>query len=158
MAAAAEGIKKSIPSLPRWQATQVVAAYAALPGEPDLQALDWVASKTVILPRVQGDGVVFYDVKNISQLRHGAFGIMEPDPAQCPEADPREAGIIFVPGVAFTHEGRRLGRGGGYYDRLLSILPESVLRVGVCFPCQLVDEMFSEPHDQAVDLVITSQG
>lgn len=157
MAVAAEGTQKSIPCLPRWQAARIVAAYVALPDEPDLQPLEWAASKkTVLLPRVQGRDLVFHAVENIAQLRPGAFGIMEPDPAQCLDVDPRRADIIFVPGVAFTSGGERLGRGGGYYDRLLGILPEAILRVGVCFPCQMVDELPTEPHDQAVDIVITS--
>lgn len=158
MTVAAEGIRKSIPLLPRWQAAQIVAAYAALPGEADLQPLDWASSKTVLLPRVQGRDLMFHAVKNTTQLRPGALGIMEPDPAQCPTADPWEADIIFVPGIAFTHAGERLGRGGGYYDRLLAMLPTSVLRVGVCFPCQLAKGLPTNPHDQAVDLVMTSPG
>jgi 5-formyltetrahydrofolate cyclo-ligase len=154
--AASESIRQSIPSLPRWQDARVVAAYAALPGEPDLRPLDWVGEKTVLLPRVDGEDLVFHAVTDATLLKPGAFGVHEPDPALCPITDPATADIIFVPGLAFTADGHRLGRGRGYYDRLLATLPESVLHVGVCFPCQLVDSIPQEPHDESVDLVLSS--
>jgi 5-formyltetrahydrofolate cyclo-ligase len=156
VAAASESIRQSIPSLPRWQDARVVAAYAALPGEPDLRALDWVGEKTLLLPRVDGEDLVFHAVTDATLLKPGAFGVHEPDPALCPITDPATADIIFVPGLAFTADGHRLGRGRGYYDRLLAALPESVLRVGVCFHCQLVDSIPQEAHDESVDLVLSS--
>jgi 5-formyltetrahydrofolate cyclo-ligase len=155
-AAASESIRTSIPSLPRWQAARVVAAYDALPGEPELQPFDWLPDRQLLLPRVAGEALVFHAVNDPAQLKSGAFGVLEPDPAQCPEADPASAGIIFVPGLAFTEDGQRLGRGRGYYDRLLATLPPAVLRVGICFPCQLVDSIPQETHDEPVDLVLSS--
>jgi 5-formyltetrahydrofolate cyclo-ligase len=155
-ATASESIRTSIPSLPRWQAARVVAAFAALPGEPDLHSLDWGRSKTVLLPRVDGENLLFHRVEDPKQLKPGAFGVLEPDPAQCPTANPATADLIFVPGLAFTPDGHRLGRGRGYYDRLLATMPESLWRVGVCFRCQLVDSIHQEPHDESVDLVLSS--
>ncbi|MFM8457673.1 MAG: 5-formyltetrahydrofolate cyclo-ligase [Chthoniobacterales bacterium] len=153
--AASESIRQSIPSLPRWQDARVVAAYAALPGEPDLRPLDWAGEKTVLLPRVDGDDLVFHAVSDATHLRSGAFGVKEPDPAKCPAFDPRDAEIIFIPGMAFTNEGLRLGRGRGFYDRLLAALPEDILRVGVCFAEQIVAGIPSEPHDEEVDVVLS---
>jgi len=155
-AAASESIRTSIPTLPLWQEARVVAAYIALPGEPDLRPLDWTAAKTVLLPRVAGDELVFHAVQKATQLKPGAFGVMEPDPTQCPAFDPREAEMIFVPGLAFTGEGARLGRGRGFYDRLLAALPGQILRAGVCFASQIVDCIPSEAHDEEVDLVLSS--
>ena len=155
VAAASESIRQSIPSLPRWQDARIVAAYVALPGEPDLRPLDWLGEKTVLLPRVGGEDLVFHAVSDANQLKSGAFGVMEPDPAKCPAFDPRDAEIIFVPGMAFTTEGLRLGRGRGFYDRLLAALPEDILRVGVCFAGQIVAELPSEPHDEEVDVVLS---
>jgi 5-formyltetrahydrofolate cyclo-ligase len=155
-AAASESIRTSISSLPRWQEAQVVAAFAAMHDEPDLKPLDWCGSKTVLLPRVDGETLVFHAVKNPTQLKPGTFGVLEPDPEQCAVADPATAQIIFVPGLAFTTDGYRLGRGRGYYDRLLATLPSSLLRVGVCFPWQMVDSLPMESHDQSVDIVLSS--
>ncbi len=155
-AAASESIRTSIPSLPRWQAAQVIAAYAALPGEPELRPFDWLPGRQLLLPRVVGENLVFHTVNTPAQLKPGTFGVLEPDPLPCPEADPGTANIIFVPGLAFTEDGQRLGRGRGYYDRLLAALPSTVLRVGICFPCQLVPSIPQETHDQSVDLVLSS--
>ena len=154
-AAASESIRTSIPSLPRWQEAQVVAAFAALNGEPDLKPFDWCGSKTVLLPRVNGETLVFHAVKNPAQLKRGAFGVLEPDPEQCAVADPATAKLIFVPGLAFTADGHRLGRGRGYYDRLLATLPTEILRVGVCFPDQIMADLPREPHDEQVDIVLS---
>jgi 5-formyltetrahydrofolate cyclo-ligase len=156
--AASESIRQSILTLPRWQDARVVAAYSALPGEPDLRPLGWTGRKTVLLPRVDGDDLVFHAVGEAGQLKPGAFGVMEPDPAKCPACDPREAEIIFIPGVAFTADGQRLGRGRGFYDRLLAVLPPNILRVGVCFPGQIVPDMPDEPHDEEVDIVLSPPG
>ena len=65
--------------------------------------------------------------------------------------------LIVVPGVAFTLDGSRLGRGGGYYDRFLS-RPEiqHAATIGICFPCQLLDRLPVEPHDVRMDHIIGS--
>jgi len=155
-AAASESIRTSIPTLPRWQAARVLAAYNPLPDEPDLQPFGWLADRTLLLPRMNGDTLAFHEVRSPADLVAGRFGVFEPDPDNCPLADPRDADVIFVPGVAFTAEGGRLGRGRGYYDRLLALLPASVLRAGVCFRTQLLESIPLEPHDQGVDIVLTS--
>lgn len=155
--AASEDIRLNIPSLAGWQDAQVVAAYAALGGEPDLRPLDWTENRSVLLPRIEGETLIFHAVETPSQLKAGAFGVMEPDPEKCAVADIDDAEIIFVPGLAFTADGARLGRGRGFYDRLLASLSPQVLRVGVCFASQIVGEIPSEAHDQDVDLVLSQR-
>ncbi len=155
MAAASESIRTTIPSLNRWQEARTIAAYASLPGEPDLLPLRWAGVRTVLLPRVEGSHLVFHEVRDAAHLRPGAFGVLEPDPENCPPVDPAAADLIFVPGLAFTADGARLGRGRGFYDRLLATLPPSVVRIGICFAEQIVSELPDEPHDQPVDIVIT---
>lgn len=63
--------------------------------------------------------------------------------------------LIVVPGVAFTLDGHRLGRGGGYYDRWLALLPESTPRIGVCHRVQIVEAMPIEAHDRPMHRVLT---
>lgn len=155
-AAASESIRTSIPTLPRWQEIRTVAAYTALPGEPDLHPLDWAKQRIVLLPRVEGKNIAFYSVRDAAQLRPGAFGIREPDPNLCEPASANDAEIIFVPGLAFSSDGMRLGRGRGYYDRLLASLPSSALRVGVCFSCQILPSVPTSPHDQPVNLLLAN--
>ena len=62
--------------------------------------------------------------------------------------------LMLVPGVAFTMDGRRLGRGGGWYDRALSSIPSCVDTVGICARERLVDDLPSEPHDMKVSKVL----
>jgi 5-formyltetrahydrofolate cyclo-ligase len=62
--------------------------------------------------------------------------------------------LILVPGLAFTSEGCRLGRGSGYYDRFLSKIPGTTFKVGVCFDFQFLAELPHEPHDVKMDVVV----
>lgn len=69
--------------------------------------------------------------------------------------DPADLDVVVVPGLAFTADGRRLGQGGGHYDRLLPRLRPDCLTVGACFAEQLVADLPTEPHDHRVDHVAT---
>ena len=71
--------------------------------------------------------------------------------------DPGAVDVILVPGLAFTRAGQRLGRGGGFYDRLLARLPAVTWKIGVCFEVQISDAVPSEPHDVTVDCVMTER-
>ena len=62
--------------------------------------------------------------------------------------------LIVVPGLAFTPEGSRLGRGAGFYDRFLSTISRTTLKIGVCFEFQLVSEIPQESHDVKMDAVV----
>ena len=87
-ATASESIRTSIPTLPRWQAVRIVAAYAALPDEPDLQPFDWTPERTLILPRMDGGNLAFHEIRSPEDLIAARFGVLEPDPDKCPPADP----------------------------------------------------------------------
>ena len=135
---------------PLWLAARTIAAFSALPGEPD--ALDpWPGDKRIALPRAVGDGLVFHWVTDRAELLPGKFGILEP----CAEPSPagNEFDLILVPGLAFDLRGGRLGRGKGYYDRFLAGVRG--LRAGVCFDDQIVGDVPLEPHDLRMDFVIT---
>jgi 5-formyltetrahydrofolate cyclo-ligase len=67
---------------------------------------------------------------------------------------PDELDLVLVPGLAFTLRGERLGRGGGFYDRLLASLPARTRTVGVCFACQVVSQLATESHDARVGRVV----
>lgn len=62
---------------------------------------------------------------------------------------------VLVPGLAFDRAGRRLGRGGGFYDRFLLRLPAATLTIGVAYDGQIVDQVPFDPHDRRVDVVVT---
>lgn len=140
--------------LPEWRTAQTVLLYAALPDEVATQALiaeAAAAGKRVLLPVVQGEELELRIYTGDENLREGAFHIAEPEGKAFTAFD--EIELAVVPGVAFTHKGHRLGRGRGYYDRLLPQLTVA-LKVGLCWPFQLLDDLPHEPHDIMMDLVI----
>ena len=85
----------------------------------------------------------------------GPFGIPEPPRAGRRLIAPEKLELILVPGIAFDRKGRRLGRGGGYFDRFLSTVPPTTPRIGLAFRFQLVKQNPWESHDQPVTQVIT---
>jgi 5-formyltetrahydrofolate cyclo-ligase len=136
-----------------WLAGWTVCAFSALPSEPDLLE-PWPEGKRIILPRVVGPTVCLHAVENHAELVEGSFGVLEPAP-NAPIAEAK-ADLILVPGLAFDRSGVRLGRGGGYYDRLLSKFDG--LRVGVCFEELVLERIPAEPHDMCMDFLITPAG
>ena len=113
----------------------------------------WSAVKRSVVPRVEGDAMRFYRY-DPQTLRPGAFGIAEPGP-EAQACDPSEIDLVIVPGTAFTSAGVRCGRGRGYYDKYLAQPGVHAVKVGVCFAHQLVGELPAEPHDVAMDYLIT---
>jgi 5-formyltetrahydrofolate cyclo-ligase len=99
----------------------------------------------------------FHLCEDVSQLRAGAWKILEPDARNCPVVAPNEIELLLIPGLAFTVDGKRLGRGGGHYDRFLERAQPRAVKIGVCFHAQLVAEMPVEIHDREVDRVITER-
>ena len=76
-----------------------------------------------------------------------------PDEVDTRETDPGSIDWIIVPGVAFDKKLNRLGRGKGYYDKLL--VQTSATKIGICYELQLFDEIPAEPHDIKMDFIIT---
>ena len=110
----------------------------------------WNSKKHFFLPRVNGVNldILPYDE---SKLELGAFHIEEPTGNET--VSPEDIELIIVPAVAYSPTGTRLGRGKGFYDRLLS--SSRAVKIGVCYDFQLVDNIPAEPHDVPVDMVIS---
>jgi 5-formyltetrahydrofolate cyclo-ligase len=156
-------------NLPAFLKSRCVALFAPLPSEPDVRPLieeAWAQGKRVVLPLMIKHGAKpeldwhevasWDDVVAPGQL--GALGLREPDPLHCPRVSIAKLDCVFVPGVAFDHEGFRLGRGGGFYDSFLSQAPSTLPCIGLIFSCQHVPAVPREPHDQALRSVITEDG
>jgi 5-formyltetrahydrofolate cyclo-ligase len=134
-------------TLDEYAAAATVMAYVAITGEPDTDALFArlaADGKVLALPRavgtmlepaLLGDGLVA-----------GPHGVAEPSGASV------AVDLVVVPGLAFTPDGWRLGRGGGHYDRFLATC--AVPAIGVCFAEQLVDALPVEPHDVRLSRVL----
>lgn len=105
--------------------------------------------------------VPFIDQKNtmhssrlndLEDLIEGPFGILQPQ--DLIDSNVLHFDIIFVPGLAFDKKGNRIGYGKGYYDKFLSEVDESCLKIGLCFDFQLIDHVPADGHDIPVDWII----
>ena len=113
------------------------------------------AGHTLALPRfAASDAPMTFarhtDPYATSDLAAGPFGILQPDG----DAEPLVPEVLFVPLVGFTPEGLRLGQGGGHYDRWLAEHPPA-LAVGLAWDAQACETLPTEPHDIALDAVVT---
>jgi 5-formyltetrahydrofolate cyclo-ligase len=146
-----------------WRDSKVIAVYSPLPGEPDLGSLiipEKQTGKSLLFPRClpETQALELRHVAHTGALHPGPFSLAEPDPQQCPLlASHAVPDLILVPGQAFDRQGGRLGRGLGYYDRLLSSLPVTVCRLGVFFSWQEVVRVPREAHDQLLQGIITEK-
>lgn len=149
---------ENILSHPWFSQAGTVMAYAALAGEPDLEAVLDAAlrlGKRLVLPRCEEKGIMTgRQITSLAQLETGAYGIREP--AQSAVAiEPREIDLILVPGMAFDCRGGRLGRGAGYYDRYLA--GYSGKTMGVCYQSRMMETVPMEEFDKKMDAVATDE-
>lgn len=149
-------IVQSLKNLTAFQCAKSVALYKAIDGEVDLTGLFAVCmdqDKRVCIP-VFNPALEIYDMAEITantQYKTGNHGIQEPEnpsPVSVGKID-----LIVVPGVAFDATGARLGRGGGYYDRLLDGF--SGFSAAVAFDFQVYPQIPADSHDIPVDYVVT---
>ena len=148
-----EAVMKILLQQVEFRRPSVVALFAPLADEIQLLPLVEKLSCRVVLPRVEGDDMEFYDYDS-GAMQIGSFGIVEPQGVEPIEAE--QIDLMVVPGVAFTAAGDRLGRGKGYYDRYLSREGFRAFCVGVCYEHQVVESLPVEPHDKAMDEVVSS--
>jgi 5-formyltetrahydrofolate cyclo-ligase len=141
-----------------WNQAQSILFYSPMADELDVWPLLVEAlqhGKTVLLPRFIPDTRV-YGAFQVSDPKRdcapGKFGICEPS-AACPAFPLNRLDFVLAPGVGFDTAGHRLGRGGGYYDRLLAHV--SGVKCGVAFDEQVVHQIPAEPHDIQMDFVLT---
>jgi len=154
LAAASAAIVTALRALPELTGADRVLLHVALAHEPDLDALLTAPPPgvTLLLPRVAGDGLEAVVWRPGLPLRGSPLGVAEPTGPAAPLAS---LDVAVVPGVAFTADGARLGRGGGHYDRLLAALRPDARSVGVTVEALLVPALPTEAHDRAVDVVVT---
>lgn len=151
-----EVIVAALEATPAFRAAHTVLLYYSLPDEVDTRPLfqRWHSVKQLLLPVVRGQELEIRRYTHPADLIVGAYGICEPTGDAF--TDYNAIDLVVVPGIAFDCAGHRLGRGKGYYDRLLPRIPAH--RTGLCFPFQLVDEVPAEAFDVPVDEVVTLNG
>ena len=144
-----------IRTMPVWQQAQHILCYWSLPDElPTHETVNnWLAQgKNIYLPRVVGDDLEIVPYHGAQSLDdNNKFHIGEP---VGDAVDPSCLELIIVPAVALDEKRNRLGRGKGFYDRLLSTT--ECPTIGVVCDFQLVEEVPVEPHDRPLDCVVTS--
>lgn len=114
-----------------------------LPKESTLPAGNTVSGEEMIL-----------EVRELApgQLALSRWGIWEPTDEAPLLSDYSRLDLVVVPGVAFSSDGKRLGRGKSFYDRFLPLVPRAAF-VGVCYPCQVVEQIPADPWDIGMDIV-----
>ena len=151
-ASAAEEVFSQLEKSAAFALADNICMYNSLPDELSTRVFlaKWHGRKHFYLPRVNG---VNLDILPYSpdKLHIGAYDIDEPDGDET--FNPENLDLIIVPAVAFDKNGNRLGRGKGFYDRLLS--STGATTIGVAYDFQLLESLPTEPHDIPVDMVIT---
>ena len=111
----------------------------------------WAGDKCFLLPCVKGGELEIRRFDGKERLCPGE-GFAIPEPTGQLWDEPEKIDLIIVPGVAFDRTGNRLGRGKGYYDKILKT--SAAFKIGVCFGFQLLDSVPVEEHDVPMNHVI----
>lgn len=147
-----------IEQLSAFQNADSFAIYHGMPDEVQTASFieKWAARKTIYLPVICGDVIRLHQYKDSDALKPGVFGILEP--ATDALSEKARPDLVIVPGVAFDRDLNRLGRGKGYYDKLLSE-PEMryVIRIGIGFSFQVVREVPTSPVDIRMHRIVTDK-
>jgi 5-formyltetrahydrofolate cyclo-ligase len=136
---------------------RTVGAYAPLGAELDpAPAVEGLRARgaRIVYPRVRpGTRVLAFAEAEPAALVKGPLGVLEPPPGS-PGLEASALDALLIPGVAFSLDGLRLGRGGGYYDATLAAAPHAV-RAALAFELQVVAALPAEAHDARVDALAT---
>jgi 5-formyltetrahydrofolate cyclo-ligase len=155
--ASGRSLRDAVLSMPEIQMAGTVAAYMSVGTEPETGGLIfalWKRGTYVLLPLLRPD----YDLDWASyegpdSLTAGPHGLLQPaEPPRGVQAV-TSADLVIVPALAVDRAGRRLGRGGGSYDRALARVGAAVPTVALIYDDELLDEVPAGPHDQPVRMV-----
>jgi 5-formyltetrahydrofolate cyclo-ligase len=142
---------------------RTVALFASLEDEPATRPIFEALrgrDRSCFFPRCRDDGGLdLVEIGAWGELEPGHYGILEPPDGRPPIA-PENLDLILVPGVAFDARGGRLGRGRGFYDRVLPRAgePGAPIVFGLAFEFQIVDRVPTGERDRPVDAILTDQG
>jgi len=160
MEAASEAVCRLILESAVWREADQAMLYMAIPGELDLNQLminGLRSGKKIALPRYtpKKESYEACSLTHLSNLVPGKFNILEPR-EDSPIMDTMQLDLAVVGGVAFDRLGGRLGRGGGFFDRLLAGIPAA--KCGVCLDEQVRRDVPVERHDVKMDMIATPSG
>lgn len=148
-----DAIFTQVEQLPEFAQSKCVLAYMALADEVRTQNFvkKWVGKKIIVLPIVKGDELELRELAPGGNLEAGeSFGILEPLGGRLVSVS--EIDFAIIPGVAFDMANNRMGRGRGYYDKLLSV--SQFYKIGVCFDFQIVEYVPVAVFDEKMNKVV----
>jgi 5-formyltetrahydrofolate cyclo-ligase len=117
------------------------------------------AGKKLFYPKLgKGENLALVRVESVKEFKPGRFGILEPKGDKTMTKEEHPGLVVFVPGLAFDLQGHRLGRGRGWYDRVLSLLGEGSKVVALAYEFQIVKELPAERWDQKIHHIVTEKG
>ncbi len=148
---------QSIVALTQWEAAKTVCLFVSRRDEIDMkfllaEALN--AHKTAVLPRVEKSGLVLHRISSIKDLVRGAYEILEPKKS-CQIIRAAVVDLFIVPGIAFDRSGNRIGRGKGYYDKLL--VGTNAPKIGLAYSFQVLAEVPHTSYDVPMTMIVTER-
>lgn len=132
-----------------------IALYNSTPLEPPTGYLLSELSKTknIYLPKVNGQDLVWF--KNPKEFQIGAFNILEPKGEGNDFSEFTKISTLILPAFAVTKSGIRIGKGGGYYDRLLAKLNPSIKKIALVFDDEILEEIPHDSNDQKIEYIVS---
>jgi len=156
-------IARRLYGLPEYRESRVIMFFLSFRSEVDTRSMveeSLARGKEVLVPKALPDSRELIASRLLDcreDLAPGAYGIPEPKESALRAVDPLQIDLLIVPGVAFSEDGRRLGYGGGYYDRFFGRLRPEVPLLALAFELQIVPEVPVQPWDRPVDLIVTEK-
>lgn len=152
-----------------YEKSKILFIFLSLPDEIDTLSFvkkALIDNKKIAIPKIHDNKMSFYfldpETPLEKQITIGSFGIFEPknDLEKADEKTLSKNDIVFFPGLAFTKDGKRLGRGKGFYDRFFSTLWHTNNRpifIGLCYESQIIDEIPTNEKDIMMDAILTEK-
>ena len=154
-----ERIADLVAGLPEYDEADTIFCFVGTADEIDTMKLirrAWEAGKRVGVPRcIKMGEMVVQEIRSEEDLEDGSYGIREPK-VECPEIGGGEIDFVIVPCMTCSHDGRRLGYGGGFYDRFLSGI--DVPMAVICREKIMRDDIIMEAHDRRIGIVVSEKG
>lgn len=151
-------IFEQIITVPEFKRADRIYTYVSMDNEIDtIMLIDYSLSleKRVFVPRVSGKDMEFYEISDISELNPGYRGIYEPD-INGKEPDYSRTGFMCMPGLAFDRSYNRIGYGGGFYDRYLSV-ENKLYKAALAYETQLLESIPAQDGDVRPDMIVTEE-
>ncbi len=145
-------------TVPEFKRADRIYTYVSMDNEIDtIMFIDYSLSleKRVFVPRVSGKDMEFYEISDISELNPGYMGIYEPD-INGKEPDYSRTGFMCMPGLAFDKSYNRIGYGGGFYDRYLSV-ENKLYKAALAYEAQLFESIPAQDGDVRPDMIVTEE-